>query len=484
MIKLSFIDEPELEFGAGKHIDIRFGLRNFGPLDIEDSKAPKAINVGIVGTPETIEGAVAWFDECRQGITAKTSNQPFLFSDFPGFIADRNLHSCIFSSGNVQNSIPSRALKLLKGAPNGKMVEQAVELFLTEIENLSTKNVQVIVCAPPLSLLQLLKPRDRYEDEPSRSSADASTDATDGVDFHDLLKARAMTFGRPLQLILPSTYDESKRPFQRRKRIQRASQDKATRAWNFHVAMYYKAGGIPWRLVRRSDAYTACYIGISFYESLDRSRLLTSVAQVFNERGEGMAVRGAAGYVDKIDRQIHLKGEDAYRLVDKALKAYTTEHHHQPARVVIHKSSASSDGELDGFLAAAEHHNVHSADILSLYSPSVRLFRVGAYPPLRGTFLTMGEDSAILYTKGSVNFFETYPGMYVPQTLGIRFDDVEEGPLSLGAEILALTKMNWNNTQFDGYEPITLVASRKVGRILKYAPDDDMKIQSRYSFYM
>jgi SepF-like predicted cell division protein (DUF552 family) len=189
-----------------------------------------------------------------------------------------------------------------------------------------------------------------------------------------------------------------------------------------------------------------------------------------------MAVRGAAAYVDKDDRQIHLRADDAYSLVDKALKAYETEHHHAPARVVIHKSSVSSDAELDGFLDAAENNKVHSVDILSLYSAGVRLFRVGAYPPLRGTYLTMGEETAVLYTKGSVNFFATYPGMYIPQTLGIRFDDVEEGPISLGAEVLALTKMNWNNTQFDGYEPITLVAARKVGSILKYVPDDDRKV--------
>ncbi len=38
--KLHLIDEPELEFGTGKHIDIRYGLRNHGPLDMDDPKAP------------------------------------------------------------------------------------------------------------------------------------------------------------------------------------------------------------------------------------------------------------------------------------------------------------------------------------------------------------------------------------------------------------------------------------------------------------
>jgi hypothetical protein len=38
----------------------------------------------------------------------------------------------------------------------------------------------------------------------------------------------------------------------------------------------------------------------------------------------------------------------------------------------------------------------------------------------------------------------------------------------LAEETLALTKMNWNSTQFDGSLPTTLRASRTVSRILKH----------------
>jgi hypothetical protein len=57
------------------------------------------------------------------------------------------------------------------------------------------------------------------------------------------------------------------------------------------------------------------------------------------------------------------------------------------------------------------------------------------------------------------------------------------GPLFLAQKILALTKMNWNNTQFDNFEPITLKAACKVGSIFKYMKPTD-PFQSRYSFYM
>jgi hypothetical protein len=53
----------------------------------------------------------------------------------------------------------------------------------------------------------------------------------------------------------------------------------------------------------------------------------------------------------------------------------------------------------------------------------------------------------------------------------------------VAAEILALTKMNWNDTQFDGAESITVEAARRVGQILKYV-EEGGRVAPRYSFYM
>ena len=87
------------------------------------------------------------------------------------------------------------------------------------------------------------------------------------------------------------------------------------------------------------------------------------------------------------------------------------------------------------------------------------------------------------YTKGSVDFFSTYPGLYVPRPLGFRCDQVAATPPYLAQEILALTKMNWNNTRFDGGQPITLHCARQVGQILKYFGPND-HYEPYYRFYM
>jgi hypothetical protein len=101
---------------------------------------------------------------------------------------------------------------------------------------------------------------------------------------------------------------------------------------------------------------------------------------------------------------------------------------------------------------------------------------------LRGTFLTLDRRTHTLYTRGSVDFLSTYPGTYVPSPLRLLCDDTEQTPYFLANELLALTKMNWNNTQFDNRDPITLRAPRGVGSILKYV--EEGRVQPRYSFYM
>src|SRR5207248_2237491 len=142
--------------------------------------------------------------------------------------------------------------------------------------------VNVIICALPLSLFEAME-RDEPNEELDEEAETPDSGAAQ-IDFHDLLKARAMQqYRKPIQVVLPSTYDPSKRL-----KAERKQQDEATKAWNFHTALYYKAGGVPWRLPRISTDETVCYVGISFYRSLDRETLLTSVAQVFNERGEGV----------------------------------------------------------------------------------------------------------------------------------------------------------------------------------------------------
>jgi hypothetical protein len=149
----------------------------------------------------------------------------------------------------------------------------------------------------------------------------------------------------------------------------------------------------------------------------------------------------------------------------------------------VHKSSRFTSDETTGFLAALHDERIDISDFLSIAKAGTRLFRTAQYPPLRGTFLPLDDKHNVLYTRGSVDFFETYPGLYVPRGLLFRCERTEHTARQLATEILSLTKMNWNSTQFDHREPITLKAARDVGSVLKHLKPGD-KVFPRYSFYM
>jgi hypothetical protein len=486
-MRVDFIPEPEIEFAAGRHIDIRFGLMDYGPLDVESADM-RNINVGVVGTRETIERLTGWLDRCRGEIPAKEPRrQPRLFPMFPGFRPDTGFRSTLALEARNLRPIPQREIdQLLRGTWSNRAVAEAVALFREELEYLhESGTVDVVICAPPMSMLDAMNRTDQEGAAASTADDEEPEGGSASFNFRRLLKARAMqTIHCPIQIVLPTTYDaEVKRTRKTRPNRVVRIQDEATRAWNLHTALYYKAGGAPWRMIRQRSDLDACYVGIGFYRSLDEEHVMTSMAQVFDERGEGLIVRGGRVELAKDDRTPHLSAEDAYQLLMEALRQYRREHRNAPARAVVHKSSSFNEAEVEGFLKAAEEREVEFPDLVSMRRSHTRLFRDGTYPPLRGTLLHLDDRSSCLYTKGSVDFFRTYPGVYVPRPLEISRAHSEQTSTFLAREVLALTKMNWNNTQFDGGEPITLRAADSVGDVLKYLGEDE-RVATRYSYYM
>ena len=479
-MKTEFLHEPELEFGAAfRHVDIRYGLMDYGPLDRGQSRVHSPIRLGIVGTGSTIEAFAGWIERCRTGVRAKRSRYPNLFPPFPGFNLQGPFASELLIDQSLTSALTTRTITALLAVGPAEASERSAESFVEHALGLAENaNPDVIVVVPPRELFD-------YLDELPAPSGHDDGEAEHLPALHDVLKAKAMPIGIPIQFVRPETYDESQKPRQRgRSWLKASQQDEATRAWNLHTAIYYKAGGVPWRLARGSHDLTACFVGVSFYWPRGRDRLLTSVAQVFNERGDGMIVRGGPAEVDKDDRTPYLSEPDAAALLASALRAYRLEHRTSPARVVLHKSARVVDTELQGFKSAVDAEHVDSFDVMSVGERcGIRLFRRNYYPPLRGTRLILDGDADLIYTKGSVDFYRTYPGMYIPSPLLVRYHAIEETPHQLASEILALTKMNWNNTSFDGALPITLRASRQVRNILRHLEPGDVA-QARYGFYM
>jgi hypothetical protein len=492
-VKLSFFQEPDLEFGnGGTHVDVRYGLIRNGPLDLGDPTAPTSLRVGIVGTDETIAAIREWLDKCRTGIPAKQSKLTNLFPLFPGFSSDSCFRSSLVFHDRWCSSIRQRELEsAIAHTVGNEIVRDAAALFISHAESLVEQGgPMVLICAPPKELLAAVDEPPSRRPDPSEQELDEGSDLPQDdrrrlIPFHDILKAEGLRLGIPVQMVRPYTYTGERA--RRKKKTDDASgapmQDEATRAWNLHTALYYKAGGVPWRLLRNPADLATCFVGISFYKSLDGERILTSVAQVFNERGEGVIVKGSQAELSKDDRQPHLTEADAQALLANAVGVYRKEHRTMPARLVVHKTSKMTEGEIRGFRAASEENTIDVVELLTLRRSFTRLFREGTYPPLRGTFLNLKRSSGVLYLRGSVQFFQTYPGMYVPRPLELSIASSEAPVEQLAQELLSLSKLNWNNTQFDGGEPITVRAARRVGDILKCV-GEGQRIQPSFRFYM
>lgn len=210
---------------------------------------------------------------------------------------------------------------------------------------------------------------------------------------------------------------------------------------------------------------------------------MTSTAQMFDERGRGLILRGGKALHHKNDRHPYMDRSDAYHLVARSLQEYKGQHGHLPARLVVMKTAMYDKDEADGIMQAAADAGVTLCDLIWVSeNPHQFLMREGNYPPLRGTAVELGRD-LMLYTRGSVPWYRTWPGQRTPHPLLLRPFSIDSPLMQIGEEVLGLTKMNWNTTQFDQALPIPIRAARQVGKVLKHVSDAQIE-RSDYRFYI
>lgn len=469
-MKLTTLAEPMLEFGTGTHICPRTGIEHMGVYDKRDENRRSELRIGVVGRGEGVDLLDEWLEKCRDGIERKTQSQLLnLFRGFGGINQNYGFLTRLINSPQYTRTLKKSDISaILKLPSREKRVEQAVGLYYEQIRFLAeNRTVDVIVCVIP---------NDMFDSITSAANDDENEVSELEHNFRRVLKAKCMHLGTPLQLMREKTILITKQTGEQ--------QDPATKAWNFCTALYYKGNRtIPWRLVEDNAKPRSCYIGVGFYKSRDGETVSSSLAQVFDEFGHGIILRGTPVSIDKKNRHPYLTEDQAYTLLRDALDEYDRALQQMPARIVIHKSSHFRDSEREGFLRALDEKGIRARDFVTISDTDIRLFGDSDYPPKRGTLLTISETEGVLYTRGTVDFYKTYPGMYVPSPLKVTVYEQDSSLETLCEEILGLTKMNWNNTQMDGRLPITLECARKIGDIMKYVSLTE-KPQVSYSFYM
>ncbi len=498
-IDVEYLTEPKLQFGHYfEHEDSKTGLAEYGPFGKTiEGLHPSTIKLGFIGTRATIEGAVDWITECKSYIESenikeikarqKKGGEPRLFDldldsptvrrvlkilnrDFVGFNKDTQW-ACEFQTNERWNRVlqPYEITKVLEHEKKTDRINSLVELFDGVLEGIAK--------TPPTPDVIVLALTPEMEER-------ADTVRVEGnfhLNFRRAIKARAMRWGIPIQLVRRGTILGKGADIQ----------EKATRAWNFCTAMYYKADGIPWRSM--SVEQDTCYVGISFFVYSDKGKVTirSSVAQAFDLLGQGLVVRGDPFEWDEenLGRTPHLRTNDARQLISTTLNRYEQIRGVPPRRVVVHKESRYWGPEHDGFdelgglhTGIADVFPRSEVDLVTLNQSDVRMFREGKYPPARGTFLTLDGDLSLLYTAGYIPFMETYPGTYPPSPWQVTEHHGGSSHKQLMRDVLELTKMNVNNCAYADGVPITLSFAKKIGEIMKHA--EDQEIQTHYKFYM
>ncbi|RSL18966.1 hypothetical protein EDE15_4576 [Edaphobacter aggregans] len=497
-IDLRQLPEPLLEFGGpGEFSDMRQGLREAGPFDLRfGAGRNETITVGLVGPDMMIDATQRWLERCQQ-ILPEASSDMTQYPAFPGF-------QDIFRAKLIQNT---RFVKSL-GGESGELAnclnlsdpktrfEAVLELYaegVRQLSSLETKKPDVVLCCLPdeliarcWSLNETLTKEDKAavaalkkkQSDPQLSLSFDSQPVEEQPedllqrDFRRALKARAMRFRMPVQIATRHMVED-----------QESNQAPNIRAWNSTVALYYKAGGIPWRL--NLDGPETCFVGVSFHHlrTTQRHLVQSSIAQAFSSKGEGFALRG--GNVDWSEdqgRNVHLTDIQAAALATNVLEEYRDRTGGDPVRMVFHKTSAFSEAESEGFRHALT--SVPVVELINIMPTQFRLLRFGSYPPNRGTLCLVNGSKSFLFTTGYMPSIGTYPGPHIPAPVELRSDriiDLEQ----VAKDILGLARMNWNTASMSGGQPVTLAFSRKIGGIMaEYGEDDSTTPLSSFRYYM
>lgn len=484
-----FLKEPELELGrGGRSVDPKTGISMYGPWGGPDDTNIKNVRVGIIGTGDTIASACHWLDRCRQEINPKNAEvDPILFPSFPGMESDQGFSCSIEFPKRLQEVLTAAEIARCTAAANRDAAVDAIGLVLRHrLEALAEKDSppDVVLIALPDEVRtaagagrtppRAKKGKKKAELSNQLSFLDLpppiSPEVRPSRTLHRVIKAEGMRAGLPTQLAWPASLNGGD-----------SVQDDATRAWNFFTALYYKAGGVPWRVTGLEK--DTCYIGITFYRPVsDTTKLQTSMAQAFSDRGDGIVLRGESFEWDiRTQGEPHLSKESAKRLIAGVIEQYTKHLRRPPSRVVVHKSSNFSADELAGMQEALGDTPYY--DFLSIGRSNIRFMRMGQEPPLRGTVIEVAPKKFVFYTGGYVPFLRVYPGLRIPSPLLVSHQLGTSPITTVLGEILALTKLNWNAAAFASATPITVDFSNNVGLILSELPED-VHPKPFYRYYM
>jgi len=444
--------EPKLAFHPERMSDRDIhplkGLLRFGPYS--SGLVPDPIRVATISPAG--EGA-RLFDFMRQlNSSARASERVDYLPEWPGFHRVFGLH--------------------MRGAPRACHLELDSGL---EDEFQASSSPHVVLADQLVRAIQRLDARRTEFDVlfiyiPQRWERGYYGGPDEDFDLHDHLKAMTAARRMPVQLVREDkalTYP-----------------DRASVMWRIGLALYVKAGGVPWKLAE-TDPETA-YIGLSYavrpVES-NRPRFVTCCSQVFDAEGAGLEFVAYDAHEVEVQRDNpFLSRAEIFRVMTRSIDLYRRRHAgSSPRRVMVHKTTEFKPEEVDGCMEA--FHLCEAVDLVQVVedvgwrgvqiqgAAGAAKGQPTAFPVSRGSVLGIAPAEALVWTHGSVRdisqrqYFQG--GRSTPRPLRL-VRHAGHGPWDdVAFAILALSKMDWNNDALYDSLPVTLEYAKVLARVVK-----------------
>lgn len=491
-------DEPQLEFAHGQIALLpQDGLALYGPYSKARPEHPRSPAYMLIGTPEGVEAMHAWCASMNLPCATEKPEKQRLWPPYPSF---EIAFGSPWSTSPAITQLLDRE-SLLEASRKGDAHERCfavVELYREALERSRKRDVKpaVAICVVPEEVHTNCRPESRVANPSDRGLARSEKQQrrqgqldlwesydigqySYSPDFRRQLKARSMEFDIPVQIVRESTLRLSnENPLG-----QRTLTALSDRMWNMATALYYKAGGKPWKLHGAREG--VCYIGLAFRRA-DKTSPQTAccAAQMFIDSGDGIVFLGEYGpWYSPQDKQFHLSPAAAQNLLEGALRTYAELDGRPLREIFLHSRSSIDAAEFKGFQAACPSNCKLVGIRVRKDRLGPRLFRDGTRPVLRGTFLKTDHHSGLLYATGFKPRLATYDGWETPIPLRIDVQHGEADVAQVAQDILGLTKLNYNRCQLGESRPVTVSFSDAVGEILISNPTVETR-RPNFKYYI
>ena len=492
-MKSFLIPEPDLIFRNGSTCaDPRVGLLNYKPNGLE--KTNLKIPVGIIGSKKSINATIDFLFLLQYSMSGvQNPNSNIRSVDFPGLFQDGPLGFYLEKDDNFCQEISPQNIEKIINLTNRKerIIEfsKQIEQILNDLSGQNPPKPVVIIalpkrilkaCSDPFIKDEKIRLSTRNFRDLKRISSMDEKERPLFYDFHNYIKVLGYELNIPTQLMLPESL------------LLKGGNlaDPASIAWNYSVAQYYKFSGIPWKLADLNPE--TVHVGISFYYDIskrDSVVIKAAIAQVYMRTGDSQIARGLELKVEHEEdiKKTNLTEEQAEDILLQAIDLYKRQHNNdKPNRIVVHKKSEYLEEENKGFGKAAQ--NIEIQDFIYIKENChFNAITSTDYPIARGSVFerNFNEKKIFnLYTTGYIPCLDTYPGSMIPKPIEVIVEKSDSDTKRLATDIINLTKLDWNSTDFCKRMPVTISVSKKVGKIMGELKGRDIPPPTAYSNYM